>query len=132
MLRSVAGGPAIQMRQQCCPKRCWLTGCEYRNAPIEHREATRTSRPRTARYNDIFMGQLLAGKTALVLGVANKWSIAFAISSAFVRQGASLLITYQGERQRQTVEELGAELKAANVLNCDVTKQQELDELVSK
>ena len=78
------------------------------------------------------MGQLLAGKTALVLGVANKWSIAYAISSAFVRQGASLLITYQGERQRQTVEELGAELKASNVLNCDVTKQQELDELVSK
>ncbi len=78
------------------------------------------------------MSQLLAGKTALVLGVANKWSIAYAISSAFVREGASLVLTYQGERQRQTVEELGAELKATKVLNCDVTKQEELDGLVSQ
>lgn len=78
------------------------------------------------------MSQLLAGKTALVLGVANKWSIAYAISSAFVREGASLILTYQGERQRQTVEELGAELKAAKVLNCDVTRQEELDHLVSE
>jgi len=52
------------------------------------------------------MAQLLAGKTAVVLGVANKWSIAYFIASAFVREGASLVLTYQGERQRQTVEEL--------------------------
>ena len=47
------------------------------------------------------MAQLLAGKTALVLGVANKWSIAYAIAAAFVREGASLILTYQSERQRQ-------------------------------
>jgi len=78
------------------------------------------------------MPELLSGKTALVLGVANRWSIAYAISAAFVREGASLVLTYQGERQRQTVEELGAELKATKILNCDVTKQQELDRLVSE
>ncbi len=78
------------------------------------------------------MPQLLAGKTALVLGVANKWSIAYAIGSAFVREGAHLVLTYQGERQRQTVEELGSELKAAKVLNCDVTKSEELNNLVSE
>ncbi len=77
------------------------------------------------------MSKLLAGKNAVVLGVANRWSIAYAISSAFVREGASLILTYQGERQRQTVEELGAELKAQKVLNCDVTKPEELDNLVS-
>ena len=77
------------------------------------------------------MSQLLAGKTALVLGVANKWSIAYAISAAFVREGATLVLTYQGERQRQTVEELGAELKAARVLNCDVTKPEDLESLVT-
>jgi enoyl-[acyl-carrier protein] reductase I len=77
------------------------------------------------------MAQLLGGKTALVLGVANKWSIAYAISAAFVREGASLILTYQGERQRQTVEELGAELHAVKILPCDVTKQEELDGLVS-
>ena len=78
------------------------------------------------------MSQLLAGKTALVLGVANRWSIAYAISSAFVREGASLILTYQGDRQRQTVEELGAELKAAKVLPCDVTNEQELAALVAE
>ena len=78
------------------------------------------------------MSQLLEGKTALVLGVANRWSIAYAISAAFVREGASLILTYQGERQRQTVEELGAELKAVRILACDVTKQEELDSLVSE
>lgn len=78
------------------------------------------------------MSELLAGKTALVLGVANKWSIAYAIASAFVREGAKLVLTYQGERQRQTVEELGSELGAAKVLNCDVTKPEELENLVSE
>jgi enoyl-[acyl-carrier protein] reductase I len=77
------------------------------------------------------MPELLSGKTALVLGVANKWSIAYSIAFAFVREGASLVLTYQGERQRQTVEELGAELKATRVLNCDVTKPDELERLVS-
>ena len=78
------------------------------------------------------MSQLLAGKTALVLGGANKWSIAYAISSAFVREGASLILTYQGDRQRETVQELGAELKASKILSCDVTKQEELDQLASE
>ena len=63
------------------------------------------------------MAQLLEGKTALVLGVANKWSIAYAISAAFVREGASLILTYQGERQRETVEELGAEMHASKIFH---------------
>jgi enoyl-[acyl-carrier protein] reductase I len=78
------------------------------------------------------MPELLSGKTALVLGLANRWSIAYAIASAFVRQGAKLVLTYQGERQRSTVEELGSELKACKILNCDVTKPDELDNLVSE
>ena len=77
------------------------------------------------------MAQLLAGKTALVLGVANKWSIAYAIGAAFVREGAQLILTYQSERQRETVEELGGELHASKILACDVTKPEELDNLVS-
>ena len=59
---------------------------------------------------------LLSGKTALVLGVANRWSIAYAISAAYVREGARLILTYQSERQKATVEDLGAELKASKVL----------------
>jgi enoyl-[acyl-carrier protein] reductase I len=78
------------------------------------------------------MAQLLAGKTALVLGIANKWSIAYAIAAAFVREGASLILTYQSERQRAAVEEFGVELHATKVLPCDVTKPEELESLVSE
>jgi enoyl-[acyl-carrier protein] reductase I len=78
------------------------------------------------------MSALLSGKTALVFGIANKWSIAYAIAAAFTREGAKLLLTYQGERQRETVEELGSELGAAKIVNCDVTKPEELEHLVSE
>jgi enoyl-[acyl-carrier protein] reductase I len=77
------------------------------------------------------MSDLLKDKTALVLGVANKWSLAYAIAQAFRREGAKLLLTYQGERQKETVEELGTELKAATILNCDVTKEEELQQLTA-
>lgn len=78
------------------------------------------------------MSQLLAGKTALVLGVANKWSLAFAIASAFRREGANLILTYQGERQKLTVEELGQELEAEHVIPCDVTNDAELATLTEQ
>jgi enoyl-[acyl-carrier protein] reductase I len=72
------------------------------------------------------MPELLTGKTALILGVANRWSLAYAIAKAYRREGASLILTYQGERQQKTVEELGDELGAARVLACDVTKDEEI------
>jgi len=75
------------------------------------------------------MPQLLEGKTALILGVANRWSLAYAISQAFTREGARLILTYQGDRQKQTVEELAAELKAAQTLACDVTQDDQLTQL---
>jgi enoyl-[acyl-carrier protein] reductase I len=76
------------------------------------------------------MSNLLEGKTALVLGVANKWSLAYSIAEAFRREGARVLLTYQGERQRATVEALGAELGAARMFACDVTQDQELERLI--
>ncbi len=75
------------------------------------------------------MPPLLAGKTALILGVANKWSLAYAIAQAFRREGARLLLTYQGERVKETVEELGADLGAARVFDCDVTRDEDLTRL---
>jgi enoyl-[acyl-carrier protein] reductase I len=78
------------------------------------------------------MAQLLAGKTAIILGLANKWSIAYAIAQAYAREGAKVLITYQGGRQRQTVEELSTEIGAAKVLPCDVTKDDEIAALAEQ
>ena len=75
------------------------------------------------------MSQLLSGKTALILGVANRWSLAYAIAQAFTREGAKLILTYQGDRQKQTVEELAADLKAHQTLPCDVTQDDELAQL---
>jgi enoyl-[acyl-carrier protein] reductase I len=75
------------------------------------------------------MPQLLEGKTALILGIANKWSIACAIAQAFRREGARLVLTYQGDRLKQTVEDLGAELGASRVFDCDVTKDSDLSRL---
>jgi enoyl-[acyl-carrier protein] reductase I len=75
------------------------------------------------------MPQLLEGKTALILGVANKWSLAYAIAHAFRREGATVLLTYQGERLKGPVEDLGAELGAARIFECDVTKDDHLARL---
>jgi len=75
------------------------------------------------------MGGLLEGRNALILGVANRWSLAYAMAEAFRREGARLTLTYQGERQRPTVEGLAAELGAARLLACDVTEEGDLERL---
>jgi enoyl-[acyl-carrier protein] reductase I len=76
------------------------------------------------------MPGLLDGKNALILGVANRWSLAWFIAKAFQREGAKLILTYQGERVRLNVEELAAEL-GARVISCDVTEDADLDRLAT-
>ena len=78
------------------------------------------------------MPDLLAGKAALVLGVANKWSLAYAIAQAFTREGAHLILTYQGDRQKLTVEELAHDLKAQKVIPCDVSQDEQLTALTAQ
>lgn len=75
------------------------------------------------------MSNLLEEKTAVVLGIANRWSIAYAIAEAFRREGAKLLLTYQGDRQKATVEDLAQGLQPAAVLSCDVTSDDDLSRL---
>ncbi len=77
------------------------------------------------------MSKLLEGKTALILGLANKWSIAYAIGQAMSREGAKLILTYQNERQQKTVQDLGAELGAAKIIACDVTSDAEIASLIT-
>ncbi|MDQ2946526.1 MAG: enoyl-ACP reductase [Acidobacteriota bacterium] len=78
------------------------------------------------------MSQILAGKTALILGVANRWSIAYAIAQAFTREGAELILTYQSDRQKQTVEELADGLKVRQVISCDVSQDDQIDTLTNE
>jgi enoyl-[acyl-carrier protein] reductase I len=62
----------------------------------------------------------LEGKTGLIVGVANKRSIAWAIAQAAAAAGARLAMTYQGERLEENVRELAANLRDPLILPCDV------------
>ena len=72
------------------------------------------------------MAGLLDGKRALILGIANKWSLAYAIAQAFSREGARLVLTYLGEHQKEAIESLAEGLAVDRVLPCDVTKDEDL------
>jgi enoyl-[acyl-carrier protein] reductase I len=69
----------------------------------------------------------LASKVGLIVGVANKRSIAWAIAQAAAAEGALLVLTYQNERLRENVAELAATLPHATVLPCDVSSDEQLD-----
>ncbi|MCL5742606.1 MAG: enoyl-ACP reductase [Acidobacteria bacterium] len=75
------------------------------------------------------MPKLLEGKLALILGIANKWSLAYAIAQAFSREGATLVLTYLGEKQRAGIEELACGFNVARFLPCDVTRDEDLEVL---
>jgi enoyl-[acyl-carrier protein] reductase I len=77
------------------------------------------------------MPRLLEGKLALILGIANKWSLAFGIAQAFSREGATLVLTCLGERQKESVANLAAELDVAAILPCDVTRPEEVEALAA-
>jgi enoyl-[acyl-carrier protein] reductase I len=74
---------------------------------------------------------LLDGKRGLVLGIANKRSIAWGIAEAAHREGARLAVTYQGERLEENVRELAQQLRDPLVLPCDVTKDEDLKALAA-
>ena len=68
----------------------------------------------------------LTGKHGLVVGVANKRSIAWAIAEAAGRAGARLAVTYQGERLEENVRDLTAALHNPLILPCDVTDDAQI------
>lgn len=72
------------------------------------------------------MPGLLEGKLALILGIANKWSLAYAIAQSFSREGARLVLTYLGEHQQSAVASLASSLNVERIVPCDVTKEEEL------
>jgi enoyl-[acyl-carrier protein] reductase I len=70
----------------------------------------------------------LAGKTYVVMGVANKRSIAWGIARSLHEAGARLIFTYAGERLEKSVRELAGSLENAEslVIPCDVTNDEEV------
>src|SRR5436309_13695916 len=74
---------------------------------------------------------LLEGKRAVIFGLANDRSIAWAISEALHAEGAELAFTYAGEVLEKRVRPLAQGMGAKLILPCDVTKDEEIDEVFS-
>jgi enoyl-[acyl-carrier protein] reductase I len=68
----------------------------------------------------------LAGKRALIVGVASNRSIAWGIAQAMRREGADLALTYQNDKLRPRVEKMAAELDSSIVLPCEVESDTEI------
>ena len=75
---------------------------------------------------------LLAGKTALIFGLANKNSIAWGVAQAFKREGATIGISYAGEILKRRVEPLAESIGCDFVEECDVSKDEDIERVVAK
>ncbi|MNI26517.1 Enoyl-[acyl-carrier-protein] reductase [NADH] FabI [compost metagenome] len=75
------------------------------------------------------MGELLAGKNIIVMGVANDRSIAWAIAQSLAEQGARLAFTYESERVEGRVRKLAETIPNSITLPCNVTVDEEIDKL---
>ncbi len=74
----------------------------------------------------------LAGKKALITGIASDRSIASGIAEAFHREGAELAFTYQGDRLKSRVEEFAAGCGSKIVLPLDVAEDRQIEEAFSE
>jgi enoyl-[acyl-carrier protein] reductase I len=73
----------------------------------------------------------LTGKSGLIVGVANKRSISWAIAQAAAAAGARLVLTYPSERLEENVRDLASTLDRPIVLPCDVASDQQIADLAS-
>lgn len=71
----------------------------------------------------------MAGKKALIVGVASDRSIASGIAEAFAREGCEIAFTYQNEKLKSRVEKLATRLGQNTELlfPCDVSSDEEID-----
>ncbi|CAN5836746.1 enoyl-ACP reductase [soil metagenome] len=72
---------------------------------------------------------LLDGKVLVVMGVANKWSIAYAIGEALLNAGATLAVSYLDERMKRDCEALIAKSPESKLYPCNVESEEDLDAL---
>lgn len=76
-------------------------------------------------------GGLMRGKRAVITGVANDRSLAWAIAQLFHAEGAELAFTYPGEGMEKRVRPLAESLGAKAILDCDVAKDEDIDRTVA-
>src|SRR6266496_4213443 len=78
------------------------------------------------------LGGLMRGKRAVITGVANERSLAWAIAQAFHAEGAELAFTYAGEGMEKRVRPLAESLGAKAIVDCDVSKDDDIDDTVAQ
>ena len=69
---------------------------------------------------------MLKDKTILIMGIRNKWSIAYGIAEAAYKQGARLIFTYMGEENKDKIEKLIAEFENSKAYVLDGASEDEL------
>jgi enoyl-[acyl-carrier protein] reductase I len=74
----------------------------------------------------------LSGKHGLIVGIANKRSISWAIADAVSRAGARLAVTFQGERLEENVRDLATTLSDPLIMPCDVSDDAQIAALFAK
>lgn len=72
---------------------------------------------------------ILKNKIILIMGIRNKWSIAYGAAKAAYMQGAKLIFTFMGEENRDKIEELLSEFTGFKAYTCDASKDEELENL---
>ena len=72
-------------------------------------------------------GTLMAGKRGLIMGVANKNSIAWAIARQLAAQGAEIAFTHQGEKLLRRLKPLAESVGSDILCDCDVTNDAQMD-----
>lgn len=75
------------------------------------------------------MSGMLKDKNIVIMGVANKWSIAWGIAEMCAAQGANLIFTYYGERSLKSLEKLVSDAGMGDRLfvSCDVTNDEDIE-----
>ena len=69
----------------------------------------------------------LAGKRALILGIASNRSIAWGIAQAMRREGAELALTYQNDKLKPRIEKMAADLGSSIALPCEVESDADIE-----
>ena len=80
----------------------------------------------------LFLMSFLKDKKFLIVGVANKFSIAAGIAKSMSEQGADLFLSYQSERLLKKVSQVGDPLGCKNYFECDVSDDDSIDSLIKE
>ena len=75
---------------------------------------------------------LLKGKRALIVGLASERSIAHGIGEAMHREGAEIALTYQNDKLKTRVEDMGKEWNAVATIPCDVSSDEQITEMFAE